>query len=176
MCGCPLLGTLPETQACALNGNQTSNSLVCRPVLSPLSHTRQGCSPISDGDLARRGWGCQVCLPASWVCLPAIAGTKVGTTTSFPLIISFVLKNKQPGSRREKKEKGNGGAGNPLVTGSTSPILCNDLYPMGSPMKAFCGASKFIPHQCSDTVAFGGVFCASLSPLYRGVQTCSPTL
>ena len=38
----PLLGTWPATQACALTGNQTSDSLVCRPVLNPLSHTSQG--------------------------------------------------------------------------------------------------------------------------------------
>ena len=38
----PPLGTWPATQACALTGNQTSNLLVCRPVLSPLSLTSQG--------------------------------------------------------------------------------------------------------------------------------------
>ena len=38
---CPLLGTWPSTQACALTGNQTGNLLICRPVLSPLSHTSQ---------------------------------------------------------------------------------------------------------------------------------------
>ena len=46
MCGClshtPPLGTQPATQACALTGNQTSDSLVHRPVLNPLSHTSQG--------------------------------------------------------------------------------------------------------------------------------------
>ena len=31
---CPQLGTWPETQACALTGNRTSDPLVCRPVLS----------------------------------------------------------------------------------------------------------------------------------------------
>ena len=40
----PQLGTCPATQACALTRNQTSNFLVCRPVLSPLSHTSQGMS------------------------------------------------------------------------------------------------------------------------------------
>ena len=39
---CPLLGTWPATQACALTGNQTSNPLVCRLALNPLSHTSQG--------------------------------------------------------------------------------------------------------------------------------------
>ena len=34
---CPLLGTWPATQACALTGNRTSDPLVCRPVLNPLS-------------------------------------------------------------------------------------------------------------------------------------------
>ena len=39
---CPLLGTWLATQACALTWNQTSDPLVCRPVLNPLSHTSQG--------------------------------------------------------------------------------------------------------------------------------------
>ena len=39
---CPLLGTWPTTQACALTGNWTSDPLVCRPTLNPLSHTRWG--------------------------------------------------------------------------------------------------------------------------------------
>ena len=38
----PLLGTWPTTQACALTGNWTSNPLVHRPALNPLSHTSQG--------------------------------------------------------------------------------------------------------------------------------------
>ena len=38
----PLLGTWPTTQACALTGNLTSNSLVHRPMLNTLSHTSQG--------------------------------------------------------------------------------------------------------------------------------------
>ena len=50
MCGClssaPLLGTWPATQACALTGNGTSDPLVPRPVLSPLSQTSQGCLPF----------------------------------------------------------------------------------------------------------------------------------
>ena len=37
-----LLGTWPATPACALTGNQTSDPLVHRPVLNPLSHTSQG--------------------------------------------------------------------------------------------------------------------------------------
>ena len=39
---CPLLGTWPATQACALTGNQTHDPVVRRPVLNPLSHTSQG--------------------------------------------------------------------------------------------------------------------------------------
>ena len=39
---CPLLGAWPITQACALTGNRTSNPLVRRPELKPLSHTSQG--------------------------------------------------------------------------------------------------------------------------------------
>ena len=38
----PLLGTWPATQACALTGNWTGDSLVCRPALNPLGHTSQG--------------------------------------------------------------------------------------------------------------------------------------
>ena len=39
---CSVLGTWPMTQACALVGNGTSDPLVCRLVLNPLSHTSQG--------------------------------------------------------------------------------------------------------------------------------------
>ena len=39
---CPQLGIWPATQACALTGNQTGNSLVHRPALNPLRHTSQG--------------------------------------------------------------------------------------------------------------------------------------
>ena len=35
----PQLGTWPATQACVLTGNQTSNLLVHREALNPLSHT-----------------------------------------------------------------------------------------------------------------------------------------
>ena len=38
----PQLGTWPATEACALTGNQTSDLLVRRPVLNPLSYTSQG--------------------------------------------------------------------------------------------------------------------------------------
>ena len=37
-----LLGTWPTTQACALTGNRTSDPLVHRVALNPLSHTSQG--------------------------------------------------------------------------------------------------------------------------------------
>ena len=37
-----LLGTWSTTQACALTGNQTSDPVVHRPALSPLTHTSQG--------------------------------------------------------------------------------------------------------------------------------------
>ena len=39
---CSLLGTWPTTQACALTGNRTSDPLVCRLTLNPLSYTSQG--------------------------------------------------------------------------------------------------------------------------------------
>ena len=42
----PHLGTWPTTQACALTGNWTSNPLVHRLALNPLSHTSQGCFDI----------------------------------------------------------------------------------------------------------------------------------
>ena len=38
----PQLGTRPTTQTCTLTGNRTSNLLVQRPALNPLSHTSQG--------------------------------------------------------------------------------------------------------------------------------------
>ena len=38
----PPLGTWPATEACALTGNQTSNPLVCRSMLSSLSYSNQG--------------------------------------------------------------------------------------------------------------------------------------
>ena len=39
---CPLLGTWPTTQTCALTGYQTSDHLLHSPALNPLSHTSQG--------------------------------------------------------------------------------------------------------------------------------------
>ena len=39
---CPLLGTWPAIQACALTGNGTSDPLFHRLALNPLSHTSQG--------------------------------------------------------------------------------------------------------------------------------------
>ena len=38
----PQPGTWPATQVCALIGNQTSNLLVCRLALNPLSHNNRG--------------------------------------------------------------------------------------------------------------------------------------
>ena len=40
---CPLLGTWPATQACALTGDQIGNPLVCKLAFNPLSYTSQGC-------------------------------------------------------------------------------------------------------------------------------------
>ena len=37
-----LMGTRPATHACALTGNRTSNPLVYKPALNPLSHMSQG--------------------------------------------------------------------------------------------------------------------------------------
>ena len=39
---CPLLGTWPATQTCALTGNRTGDLLVHRSVLNPLNHSSQG--------------------------------------------------------------------------------------------------------------------------------------
>ena len=39
---CPLLGSWPATQACALTGNRSGDTLVLRWVPNPLSHTSQG--------------------------------------------------------------------------------------------------------------------------------------
>ena len=41
------LGTWTTTQACALSGNQTSDLLVCRPVLNPLRHTARAVYKVS---------------------------------------------------------------------------------------------------------------------------------
>ena len=38
----PLLGIEPAAQTCALTDNQTSDLMVHRPGLNPLSHTSQG--------------------------------------------------------------------------------------------------------------------------------------
>ena len=42
----PLLGTLFVIQACALTGNGTCDTLVCRLALNPLSHTSQGTNQL----------------------------------------------------------------------------------------------------------------------------------
>ena len=44
----PLLRTWPATQACALTGNRTGDSSLCRVALNPLSHTSQGKSQRSE--------------------------------------------------------------------------------------------------------------------------------
>ena len=49
---CPLLGAWPTTQACALTGNRTSDPLVHRQVLNPLSHTSQA------ANLVLKHWSC----------------------------------------------------------------------------------------------------------------------
>ena len=60
MCGCLLstlpLGTWPTTQACALTRNQSSDPLVYRPVLNPLSHTSQGANLSFRMDGQRQGF------------------------------------------------------------------------------------------------------------------------
>ena len=38
----PQVGTWPSFQACALTGDQTSDPVVHRPALNPLSHSSQG--------------------------------------------------------------------------------------------------------------------------------------
>ena len=54
---------LQPSHVCALTGNQTSNPLVCRPVLNPLSYSSQGRFPAvfderwssSPNDFSRSG-------------------------------------------------------------------------------------------------------------------------
>ncbi|KAF6091632.1 TBC1 domain family member 25 [Phyllostomus discolor] len=48
---CPLLGTCPATQACALTGNPASDPLFRRLGLNPLSHTSQACPLLEDWDI-----------------------------------------------------------------------------------------------------------------------------
>ena len=43
---CPPPWTWPATQACALTGNRTGNTLVHRPALNPLNHTSQAKGPL----------------------------------------------------------------------------------------------------------------------------------
>ena len=57
---CSLLGTWPATQACALTGNRTSNPLVHRTTLSPLSQTRQGSGSLIILYLPIYLWWCEV--------------------------------------------------------------------------------------------------------------------
>ena len=45
---CPALGTWPAAQACVLTRNRTSNPLVHRPALNPLSYTSQGHKDLID--------------------------------------------------------------------------------------------------------------------------------
>ena len=53
---CPPQGTWARTQACAPTGNWTSNPLVCRPALSSLNHTSQGCLMIFLNTVNQLGW------------------------------------------------------------------------------------------------------------------------
>ena len=53
---CPLLGTWPATQTCALTGNQTSDPLVRRTVLNPLNHISQGMIAIIKEIHKREPW------------------------------------------------------------------------------------------------------------------------
>ena len=55
----PPLAMWPITQACALTGNRTGNSLVHRPTLKPLSYTRQGpFSLFKYIQIVSPHWGC----------------------------------------------------------------------------------------------------------------------
>ena len=53
----PQLGTWPATQACALTGNRTSDSLVPRLALSPLSHTSQGRNKVTQHEVCSLSLG-----------------------------------------------------------------------------------------------------------------------
>ena len=64
MCGClssgPYWGPGPQPRPCALTGNPTSNPLVHRLVLNPLSHSSRG----SAGILRAEAGGIHPCLPS----------------------------------------------------------------------------------------------------------------
>ena len=59
----PLLGTWPETQACALTRNWTHDPLVHRSVLNPLNHTSQG-SYVHIFTVGHHSCACFVCAEA----------------------------------------------------------------------------------------------------------------
>ena len=58
---CPLLGTWLTTLECALTGNRTSNPLVHRPALNPLSHTSQSCMSSLEASVEA------LCLFVNWI-------------------------------------------------------------------------------------------------------------
>ena len=57
----PLLGTWPTTLACALTGSRTSDPLVPRLALNPLSHTSEGGNSFKKGAEARLETGTGPC-------------------------------------------------------------------------------------------------------------------
>ena len=63
----PQLRTWPSTQACALTGNRTCNLSVCRPALSPLSHTVQGPTALLSADPMVRPHGGHPLNSCGWV-------------------------------------------------------------------------------------------------------------
>ena len=104
----PPLGNWPTTQACALTGNRTSDPLVRRLVLNPLSHTSQGqfCMFFKkyftylflergEGKEKERERNVNVWLPLTWPPLGTWPATQAcaltGNRTSGPLVHRLVL-------------------------------------------------------------------------------------
>ena len=111
MCGClprgPLLGTWSTTQACALTGNRTSDSLVHWPSLNPLSHASQGKNSF-------------LCWTSAWkychpfdpillrfcsVSLPSLLQLSKFLSSQVPIVIQISLgKNKKKKETETRKE------------------------------------------------------------------------
>ena len=78
------LGTWPTTQACALTGNWTSDSLVRRPALNPLSYISQG--QKLDSDHRSRS-----ILQPGFISEKVIFFMLLLTSVFFPYLFSFFL-------------------------------------------------------------------------------------
>ena len=89
----PQLGTQPTTQACALPGNRTSNPVVCRLALNPLSHTSQGLVVIFA--VVVQGEACLLRFHLDWKSsIPSLSvfnhETMLNFVKSFPAFIEII--------------------------------------------------------------------------------------